>query len=152
MFYRRTDDMIDNFGKNNGLTLDTCFVIQAYKNPAITSFYLQKGFYGCKIFINEIVLNEAEHLGFDKAKLLFTMQKIFGRVIVKDVTNEERMFGQHLEKLCPILHSGDSAILAFTKRTSTTLVTLDKNLGKACDFFNTHCIVLEITKKRGLTV
>ena len=47
--------MIDNFRKNNGLTLDTCFVIQAYKNPGIASFYLQKGFYGCKIFINEIV-------------------------------------------------------------------------------------------------
>ena len=152
MFYRRTDNMIDNFGKNNGLTLDTCFVIQAYKNPGIASFYLQKGFYGCKIFINEIVLNEAEHIGFDKTQLLLAMQKIFGHVIVKDVTNEERMFGQRLEKLCPILHSGDSAILAFTKRTSTILVTLDKNLGKACEFFDTNYIVLQITKKRGLTV
>ena len=152
MFYMRTGNMIDNFGKNNGFTLDTCFVIQAYNNPGIASFYLQKGFYGCKIFINEIVLNEAEHIGFDKTKLLLKMKEIFGRVIVKDVTNEERIFGQRLENLCPILHSGDSSILAFTKRTSTILVTLDKNLGKACDFFNTNCIVLEITKKHGVTL
>ena len=152
MFYMRTDNMIDNFGKNNGLTLDTCFVIQAYKNPGIASFYLQKGFYGSKIFINEIVLNEAEHIGFDKTKLLLKMKEIFGRVIVKDVTNGERIFGQQLENLCPILHPGDSSILAFTKRTSTILVTLDKNLGKACDFFNTPCIVIEITKKQGVTL
>jgi uncharacterized protein YacL len=150
MFYMRTHNVIDNFGKNNGLTLDTCFVIQAYKNPEIALFYLQKGFYGCKIFINEIVLNEAEHIGFDKTKLLLKMKEIFGRVIVKDVTNEERIFGQQLENLCPILHPGDSSILAFTKRTSTILVTLDKNLGKACKFFNTNCIVLEIIKKQGL--
>jgi uncharacterized protein YacL len=152
VFFMRTDNMIYNFGKNNGFTLDTCFVIQAYKNPEIASFYLQKGFYGCKIFINEIVLNEAEHIGFDKTKLLLKMKEIFGRVIVKDVTNEERIFGQHLENLCPVLHSGDSSILAFTKRTSTILVTLDKNLGKACKFFNTNCIVLEITKKHGVTL
>ena len=152
MFYMRTHNVIDNFGKNNGLTLDTCFVIQTYKNPEIALFYLQKGFYGCKIFINEIVLNEAEHIGFDKTKLLLKMKEIFGRVIVKDVTNEERIFGQQLENLCPILHPGDSSILAFTKRTSTILVTLDKNLGKACKFFNTNCIVLEIIKKHGVVL
>ena len=74
MICMRTDYMIDNFGKNNGLTLDT------------------------------------------------------------------------------ILHPGDSSILAFTKRTSTILVRFDKNLGKACDFFNTNCIVIEITKKQGVTL
>ena len=152
MFYMGTHNMIDNFGKNNGFTLDTCFIIQAYKNPGIASFYLQKGFYGCKIFINEIVLNEAEHIGFDKTKLLLKMKEIFGRVIVKGVTNEERIFGHQLENLCPMLHSGDSSILAFTKRTSSILVTLDKNLGKACKFFNTNCIVLEIIKKHGVVL
>jgi uncharacterized protein YacL len=151
MFYMRTDKMIDNFGKNNGFTLDTCFVIQAYNNPEIASFYLQKGFYGSKIFINEIVLNEAEHIGFDTTNLLLKMKEIFGRVIVKDVTNEERFFGQQLENTCSVLHPGDSSILAFAKRTSTILVTLDKNLGKVCEFFNTPCILLEITKKHGVT-
>ena len=149
VFYMRTCKMIDNFGKHNGLTLDTCFVIQAYKNPGIASFYFQKGLYGCKIFINEIVLNEAEHIGFDKTKLLLKMKEIFGQVILKDVTNEERIFGQHLEKLCPILHPGDSSILAFTKRTSTILVTLDKNLAKSCEFFDVDCILFQIVRKHG---
>ena len=79
------------------------------------------------------------------------MNKIFGKIIVRDVTNVERFFGKQLENMCSLLHSGDSAILAFAKRTSTTLVTLDKNLGKTCTFFNTPCILLEITKKHGVT-
>ena len=150
MFYIGTDIMIDIMEKNNGFTLDTCFLIQAYKNPEITSFYFNKGFYGSKIFIDEIALNELEHNGFDKTEILLKMKELFGRVIVKDVTNEERIFGQKLERTCSILHSGDSAILAFTKRTSTTLVTLDKNLAKSCKFFNVNCILFQITQKHGV--
>ncbi len=69
----RTDNMIDNLGKNNGFTLDTCFLIQAYKNPEIASFYTHKGIYGSKIFINEIALNEVEHNGFDKTEIVLKM-------------------------------------------------------------------------------
>ena len=145
-----TDIVIDMMEKNNGFTLDTCFLIQAYKNPEIASFYFNKGFYGSKIFINEIALNELEHNGFDKTEILLKMKKLFGRVIVKDVTIEERIFGQRLEKMCSILHSGDSSILAFTKRTSTTLVTLDKNLAKSCKFFNVNCIFFQITQTHGV--
>jgi len=142
--------VIDTMKKNNGFTLDTCFLIQAYKNSEIASFYFHKGFYGSKIFINEIALNEVEHIGFDKTEILLKMKKLFGKVIVRDVTNEERIFGQKLEKTCSILHSGDSAILAFAKRTSTTLVTLDKNLAKSCEFFNVNCILFQITQKHGV--
>ena len=150
MIYMRTDVVIHVMGKNNGFTLDTCFLIQAYKNPEIASFYFHKGFYGSKILINEIALNELEHNGFDKTKILLKMKELFGKVIVKDVTNEERIFGQQLEKMCSVLHSGDSAILAFAKRTSTTLVTLDKNLAKSCKFFNVNCILFQIAQNHGV--
>ena len=146
MFYSRTDMMID---KNNGFTLDTCFLIQAFTNPELASFYFHKGIYGSKVFINEIALNEVEYNGFDKTEILLKMKEIFGKIIVKDVTNEERIFGQQLEKICSVLHSGDSAILAFAKRTSTTLVTLDKNLAKACEFYDVDCILFQITQKSG---
>ena len=146
MFYCRTDMMID---KNNGFTLDTCFIIEASKNPELASFYFQKGIYGSKIFITEIALNEAEHNGFDKTDILLKMKEIFGKVIVKDVTNEERIFGQQLEKICSVLHSGDSAILSFAKRNSTTLLTLDKNLAKACEFYDVDCILFLLSKKFG---
>ncbi|MDA1124716.1 MAG: hypothetical protein O3C04_03605 [Crenarchaeota archaeon] len=141
--------MIYSKPKFNGFTLDTCFLIQAYKNPTLISFYFNKGCYGAKIFISEIALNEAEHKGFDKTEILLKMKHLFGKVIVKDVTNEERFFGQKLEKMCSVLHTGDSAILAFTKRTSTCLVTLDKNLAKSCDFFNVPCILCQITQNYG---
>ena len=107
--------MIDKAQKNNGFTLDTCFLIQVQKHPEITSFYFHKGVYGSKIFINEIVLNEVERVGFDKTEILLKVKKLFGKVIVKDVTNEERIFGQKLEKICSILHPGDSAILGRRK-------------------------------------
>ncbi len=145
----RTDNVIYSLGKNKGFTLDTCFLIQACKNPEIASFYTHKGIYGSKIFINEIALNEVEHNGFDKAEIVLKMKELFGKVIVKDVTNNERLFGQKLEKLCSILHPGDSAILAFAKRTSTILVTLDKNLAKSCQFFDVNCILFQITQKQG---
>ena len=77
------------------------------------------------------------------------MKELFGKIIVKDVTNDERLFGQKLEKICSILHPGDSAILAFAKRTSTILVTLDKNLAKSCEFFDVDCILFQITQKHG---
>ena len=145
----RTDIMIDKAQKNSGFTLDTCFLIQVQKHPEIASFYFHKRVYGSKIFINEITLNEAEHNGFDKTEILLKMKKLFGKIIVKDVTNEERIFGQQLEHLCPVLHPGDSAILAFTKRTSSTLVTLDKNLAKSCHFFSVNCIFFQIAQKHG---
>lgn len=135
--------------KNNGFTLDTCFLIQAYRNPNLASFYFHKGHYGTKIFITEIALNEVEHKGFDKTEILLKMKHLFGKVIVKDVTNEERFFGQKLEKMCSVLHAGDSAILAFAKRTSTCLVTLDKNLAKSCEFFNVNCILFQTISKSG---
>ena len=141
--------MIYSKPKNNGFTLDTCFLIQAYKNPALASFYFHKEHYRSKIFITEIALNESEHKGFDKTEILLKMKYLFGKVIVKDVTNEERFFGQKLEKMCSVLHTGDSAILAFTKRTSTCLVTLDKNLAKSCEFFNVNCILFQAVQKSG---
>lgn len=145
----RTQNMIYSKPKNHGFTLDTCFLIQAYRNPSLASFYSNKGHYGAKIFITEIALNEAEHKGFDKTKILLKMKHLFGKVIIKDVTNEERFFGQKLEKMCSVLHAGDSAILAFAKRTSTCLVTLDKNLAKSCEFFNVNCILFQIVQKSG---
>lgn len=141
--------MIYSKPKNNGFTLDTCFLIQAYRNPSLTSFYFHKGCYGAKIFITEIALNEAEHKGYDKTEILLKMKSLFGKIIVKDITNEERFFGQKLEKICSVLHSGDSAILAFAKRTSTCLVTLDKNLAKSCEFFNVNCILFQAVPKSG---
>ena len=151
MFYSRTDNMIQINNKTQGFTFDTCFLIEIFKNPSIAAFYTHHKNYGKKIFITEITLNELEHVGFSTTEILLMMNKIFGKIIVRDVTNEERFFGKQLENMCSLLHSGDSAILAFAKRTSTTLVTLDKNLGKACAFFNTPCILLEITKKHGVT-
>lgn len=142
--------MIDTNNKINGFTLDTCFLIQAFKNPQIASFYLNRGCYGKKIFITEIALNEIEHVGFDKAKILLKMTEIFGKIIVKDVTNEERIFGNKLEKTCSSLHSGDSAILAFAKRSNTVLVTLDKNLAKSCEFFGVGCVHLSIVRNGDL--
>jgi hypothetical protein len=142
--------MIQNNTKIQGFTLDTCLIIEVFKNPQVASFYTHHRNYGKKIFITVITLNELEHVGFDKTKILFVMNKIFGKIIVRDVTNEERFFGQRLESTCSVLHPGDSSILAFAKRTSTILVTLDKNLGKSCEFFNVNYILLNLTKKHGV--
>jgi len=43
----------------------------------------------------------------------------------------------------------DNMIYNFRKNNG---FTLDKNLGRVCAYFNTNCIVLEITKKQGVTL
>ena len=107
MIYMGTDYMIDNFGKNNGLTLDTIL-----------------------------------HPG-DSSILEFTKPEITAETMThKKHADTTQAF---IIKLCENNHN-------FADGTSTILVTFDKNLGKACDFFNTNCIVIEITKKQGVTL
>tara|TARA_Y100000590_G_C15323430_1_gene864867 strand:- start:41 stop:472 length:432 start_codon:yes stop_codon:yes gene_type:complete len=132
--------------KKRGLTLDTCFLIQIFKHPEMASFYVHQGLYGKKIYITEIALNEAEHVGFDKTQILLKMNKVFEKIMVKSVSIEERLFGNRLEKTCSTLHSGDSAILAFAKRNNVTLITMDKNLARSCQFFDVDCACFSLVQ------
>ena len=117
-----------------GYTLDTCFLINTFKNPNIASFFDNcESLRGQRVYINEICINEAERKGFDIVSIIFNLQELLScKIIIKQVTTSMRLLGSKLESCCEFLHSGDSAILAFAKTTKTTLVTFDKNLLISC--------------------
>ena len=119
---------------SHGYTLDTCFLINSFKNPNIASFFDNcENLRGKTVYINEICIQEAERKGFDIVSIIFNLQKLLScKIIIKQVTTSMRLLGSKLESCCPFLHSGDSAILAFAKITKTTLVTFDKNLIISC--------------------
>ena len=130
------------YDSNYGFTLDTCFLINAFENPNIATFFENHvKLSGKPIYINEICIAEAERKGFDVVSIIFNLKKLLpGKIIIKQVTTSMRILGSQLESRCQFLHSGDSAILAFAKTTKTTLVTFDKNLIISCSKLGVRCL------------
>lgn len=127
-------EMSENQTKNRW-NPDTCTIIEICKNPNLGTFLSCK--LGLdeksKIFLNEISLNEAENKGFSKTDVILTLSKCFPcQVILKQVCTNMRIFGSQLESKYANLHRGDSAILAFSISTSSTLITYDKDLLTVC--------------------
>ena len=115
--------------------LDTCTIIEICQNPNLgTLLYCRLGLdENSKIFLNEVSLNEAENKGFSKAEVILTLSKCFPcKVYIKQVPVSTRIFGSQLESHYANLHRGDSAILAFSISTSSTLITYDKDLLAVC--------------------
>lgn len=115
--------------------LDTCTIIEICKN--LNLGFLLSCILGLdeksKIFLNEVSLNEAENKEFSKTEVILTLSKCFPcKVIVKQVPICTRIFGSQLESHYANLHRGDSAILAFSIATSSTLITYDKDLLAVC--------------------
>ena len=114
---------------------DTCTIIEICKNPNLGTLLscrleLDKN---SKIFLNEVSLNEAENKGFSKTEVVLTLSKCFPcKVIIRQVAVNTRIFGSQLESHYANLHRGDSAILAFSISTSSTLITYDKDLLAVC--------------------
>ena len=147
LFYMRTQTMIQYEGleplirresKTDGYTLDTCFLINAWKNPNIASYFKNHvHLNGKKIYINEVSIREAERIGYDVSSIILKLRKLLSvKIIISQVTTAVRVLGNKLESCCQFLHSGDSAILAFAKTTKTILVTYDKKLLISCAKLN----------------
>lgn len=143
LFYMRTQTMIQyedleplirRESKTDGYTLDTCFLINAWKNPNIASYFKNHAHLdGKKIYINEVSIREAERKGYPIWSIILKLRKLLSvKIIISQVTTAVRVLGNKLESCCQFLHSGDSAILAFAKTTKTTLVTYDKKLLISC--------------------
>ena len=143
LFYMRTQTMIQyedleplirHESKTDGYTLDTCFLINAWKNPNIASYFKNHAHLdGKKIYINEVSIREAERKGYPIWSIILKLRKLLSvKIIISQVTTAVRVLGNKLQSCCQFLHSGDSAILAFAKTTKTTLVTYDKNLIISC--------------------
>ena len=128
--YEGLEPLIRRESKTDGYTLDTCFLINAWKNPNIASYFKNHvHLNGKKIYINEVSIREAERIGYDVSSIILKLRKLLSvKIIISQVTTAVRVLGNKLESCCQFLHSGDSAILAFAKTTKTTLVTYDKNL------------------------
>ena len=134
MLIRLQNQIDKNQVSSHGYTLDTCFLINTFKNPNIASFFENwENLRGKTVYINEICVEEAERKGFDITSIILNLQKLLScKIIIKQVTTSMRLLGNKLESCCPFLHPGDSAILAFAKTTKTILVTFDKNLIISC--------------------
>ena len=132
--YEGWEPLIRRESKTYGYTLDTCFLINAWKYPNIASYFKNHVHLGGKkIYINEVSIREAERIGYDVSSIILKLRKLLSvKIIISQVTTAVRVLGNKLESCCQFLHSGDSAILAFAKTTKTTLVTYDKNLIISC--------------------
>ena len=121
--------------KTDGYTLDTCFLINSWKNPNIAAYFKTHfNLNNKKIYINEVSIHEVERNGYDISAIILKLRKILSvKIIISEVTNAIRILGNKLESCCQFLHSGDSSILAFAKTTRTTLVTYDKGLITSCE-------------------
>ena len=132
--YNDLEQIAKSEAKTEGYTLDTCFLINAWKNPNIASYFKNRAnLNGKKIYINEVSIREAERKGYDISSIILKLRKLLSvKIIISQVTTAVRVLGNKLQSCCQFLHSGDSAILAFAKTTKTTLVTYDKNLIISC--------------------
>ena len=128
--------------KNNAYTFDTNPQINRFKNPNIGNFLVTNTeIKNSVFFIPDITLEEAERIGFSKSEILLKLSQILGaKVIVSPITFSMHLRADQLEKELPLLHSGDSAILAFALETNSTLVTSDKDLSKCCELVGVKTI------------
>jgi len=123
--------------KNTGFCFDTCTQINIFKNPNIGNFLTCRfDIQNSLVYIPEITLVEAERNGFEKSKILQTLSQTLGtkKIIVSPITTNMKIRAIVLEqKLKPLLHNGDSEILAFALETDSILVTYDKGLETCCN-------------------
>jgi len=128
--------------KNNAYTFDTCTQINIFKNLNIGNFLaINTEIKNSVVFIPDITLEEAERIGFSKSEILLKLSQILGaKVIVSSITFSMHLKADQLEKELPLLHPGDSAILAFALETNSTLVTYDKGLSKCCELVGVKTI------------
>ena len=128
--------------KNKAYTFDTCTEINICKNPNIGSFLsCNSDIKNSVVFIPEITLEEAERIGFSKSEILTRLPQILGtKIIVGPITFSMHLKADALEKELALLHPGDSAILAFSLETNSTLVTYDKGLSKCCELLGVKTI------------
>ena len=133
-------DGLERF-QNKGFTLDTCAQINICKNPNIGNFLACIAIRNSPVFIPEITLNEAENKGFDKSEILMKLsQTLATKIVVCPVTISTRLVADQLEEKNSLLHHGDSAVLAFSLQTHSTLVTYDKDLLRCCEIIGLDAI------------
>lgn len=134
--------------------LDTCAIIQICKNPNL-GVYLS-----CnldlkisKICLTDISLVEAELNGYPKSEVIQKLQHVLGaQVEVAEVTTDMLLMAQQWEKKLPLLHSGDSSIMAYSLATSSTLITYDNDLLKCCKIAGVNCINPTLMMKTQFTI
>jgi len=118
----------------NKFVLDTCAIINILENRSIAD--LIKCHIDCensRVYLNSVSLDEASRKGYGKKYVISKISEYLDTlIIVKDVTEENHVNAQRLEKNCHLIHHGDSAIAAFSVDNKSTLVTYDKDLLKGC--------------------
>jgi len=123
-----------NEENKHGFVLDTCTIINIMKNRSMADLlkcHLEME--NCPVYLNSVALDEAAKKGYDKKNIISIIQNYLNTlVIVKDVSSEVHEEAEKLEQECSLIHHGDSAIAAFSKKNRSTLITFDKALLKGC--------------------
>ena len=133
-------------GQNkSGYALDTCTQINTWKNPNVGNFLSwNSDMRNSTLYIPEITIYESQRKGFDTIEILSSIKKSFStKVKISPITISMHLMAGQLENRCPLLHPGDSAILAFCIETHTTLVTYDKALIESCKIIGVPVINLQ---------
>ena len=123
-----------NRTKNKNYVLDTCTIISIMENRFVADLInCHIDSKQCNVYVNSVSIEEAERNGYAKKQVLRTVLEYLGTLLtVKDVSDKHRVEADRLEDECPLIHSGDSAIAAFTADNKATLITYDKDLLMGC--------------------
>lgn len=131
MHLRILVDMI-SYGKK--FVLDTCVIISILESRGAMADLIKRLIDIESVYLNSVSLDEASRKGYDREQVVAKIKEYFdAQVIVKDVSEENRIDAQKLENKCSLIHRGDSAIAAFSMEHHSTLITFDKELIKGCD-------------------
>ena len=126
--------MVGNIkGSQNGYTFDTCVGIKICENPNIGNLLACRvNFENSSIHLSSQTVSEVGKLGRDIDHISKQVQSAIGANIISGcITSDMQDDADHLESVCPTLHTGDSQILAYARATGTTLVTCDRGLEEA---------------------
>ena len=129
-------------GLENDHTLDTCGAIKIFENPNMTGLLLCRlNLKGSKIHFTSQSVFELKKLGYDFEQIAKHIEQTMGVILViGNITEGMEHDAEYLETVCPTLHSGDSQILAYSKATSTTMITCDKGLVEAARISNVSVV------------
>lgn len=126
--------IVDMSSYEKKFVLDTCAIINILKNRAVADLIkCHIDIENCEVYLNSVALEEASRKGYDKEQVVAKITEFLGTIVtVKDVSEKNCIDAQKLENKCSLIHSGDSAIAAFSMEHNSTLITYDKGLIKGC--------------------
>ena len=116
-------------------TIDTCVLIKMCENPNFGDLLsCNIDFKNSIVFLNSQTISEAEKYGHSSDRVRRVVRNSLGaKVVFEDANAKLRSRAHDLQMLCPMLHHGDSLILAFAESNLSRLISCDRDFLAAAE-------------------